>query len=87
VLGQLQALDAPPADQAEIDRLETLLGQIAAIMRQNSEAAAAQDAQRLKELNVQASAVAARYKASAKAYGFRQCGQTAGAALNRRGNR
>ena len=86
VLGQIQALDAPPADQAQIDRLEGLLGQIAGIMRQNSQAAAAQDAQRLRELNVQATTVANRYNAAAKAYGLRQCGQTAGA-LQRRGNR
>src|SRR4051812_1615299 len=86
VLGQIQALDAPPADQAEIDRLEALLGQIATIQRQNSQAAAKQDAQRLRELNVQATAVASRYSAAAKAYGLRQCGQTAGA-LQRRGNR
>jgi hypothetical protein len=86
VLGQIQALDAPPADQAEIDKLEGLLGQIAGIMRQNSQAAAAQDAQRLRELNAQATAVAARYSAAAKDYGLRQCGQTAGA-LQRRGNR
>src|SRR4051812_14671798 len=86
VLGHIQGLDAPPADQAQIDRLEGLLGQIAGIMRQNSQAAAAQDAQRLRELNVQATAVANRYSAAAKAYGLRQCGQTAGA-LQRRGNR
>ena len=87
VLGQIQALDAPPADEAQVSRLEALLGQIADLQRQNSEAAAAQDGARLKALNVQASAVAGRYRAAAKAYGLRQCGQTAGAALNRRGNR
>jgi hypothetical protein len=87
VLGQIQALDAPPADEAQVNQLEALLGQIADIMRQNSEAAAARDGARLKALNVQASAVAGRYRAVAKAYGLRQCGQTAGAALNRRGNR
>jgi hypothetical protein len=85
-LGQIRALDAPPADQAQIDRFNMLLGQIAGIMRQNSAAAAAQDSQRLKALNVQANAVADEYSSAAKAYGFRDCGQTVGA-LNRRGNR
>lgn len=86
-LGQISDLDAPSADQAQIDRLNMLLGQTAAITRQSSAAAAAQDGPRVKELNLQVSAVADRYRAAAKAYGFRQCGQTAGAALNRRGNR
>jgi hypothetical protein len=86
-LGQLRGLDAPPADQAQIDRVNMLLGQIAGIMRANSAAAAAQDSQRLKALNVQAGAVADTYRSAAKAYGFRDCGQTVGASLNRRGNR
>jgi hypothetical protein len=85
-LGQIRALSPPPADQAQIGRLNGLLGQIVDIMRQNSEAAAAQDAQRLQQLNQQVTAIATTYRAAAKTYGFRDCGQTAGA-LERRGNR
>jgi hypothetical protein len=85
-LGQIQALDAPPADQAQVDRLEMLIAQIVDIMRQNSAAAAAQDTARLKSLNVEASGVASAYRSAAKAYGFRDCGRTVGA-LERRGNR
>jgi hypothetical protein len=86
-LGQIRSLDAPPADQAQIDRLNMLFAQTASLTREMSTAAAAQDAQRLRELNLQISGVANAYRAAAKAYGFRQCGQTAGSTLERRGNR
>ena len=86
-LAQIQALDSPPGDQAQIDRLNSLFGQTATITRQISSAASAQDGQQIKDLSAQLTALADRYRAAAKAYGLRQCGQTAGAALNRRGNR
>jgi hypothetical protein len=87
VLGQIRSLDVPAADQAQIERLNALLAQIASATREMSAAAAAQDAQRLRELNLQVTTVANGYRAAARAYGFRQCGQTAGSTLERRGNR
>lgn len=87
ILGQIRGLRAPPADQAEVDRLLGLLGQTASIERQISSAAAAQDASRIKQLNVQARTTADRFRAGAKAYGFHDCARPPGQALERRGNR
>jgi hypothetical protein len=86
-LGQIRGLGAPPGDQAEIDKLNMLFGQTASLTREFGVAAAAHDPARLRQLSAQAATVAARYRSAAKAYGFRQCGQTAGQTLQRRGNR
>lgn len=85
--GQLRDLGPPPADQAEIDRLASLLDQTAGIERQISAAAAQQDGPRLKQLALEVNGVVDRFRAGAKAYGFHECASTAGAAVNRRGNR
>jgi len=86
-VGQIRALDVPPADQSEIDRLTALLAQTAGIERQISSAAAAQDGPRIKELALEVNGVVDRFHAGAKAYGFHDCARAAGQALQRRGNR
>jgi hypothetical protein len=86
-VGQLRGLDAPPADQAEIDRLNGLLAQTAGIERQISAAATAQDGSRVKQLSLEVGSVVATFRSGAKAYGFHDCASAAGQALNRRGNR
>lgn len=87
IVGQLRGLDPPPADQAEIDRLTALLDQTAGIERQISAAAARQDGARVRQLALEVNGVVGQFRAGAKAYGFHACASTAGAAVNRRGNR
>ena len=87
IVGQLRGLDAPPADQAQIDRLNALLDQTAGIERQISAAAARQDGAQVKQLALQVNGVVDRFRSGARAYGFHACASTAGAGLNRRGNR
>jgi hypothetical protein len=86
-VGQLRGLDAPPADQAEIDRLNGLLAQTAGIERQISAAASSQNGSRVKQLSLEVGSVVATFRSGAKAYGFNDCASAAGQALNRRGNR
>jgi hypothetical protein len=86
-VGQIRGLGAPPGDQAEIDKLNALFAQTGSITRGLSAAAAAQDAQRIRDLSAQVTTVAEKYRVAAKAYGFRQCGKPAVQSLNRRGNR
>jgi hypothetical protein len=86
-LGQIRGLGTPPGDQAEIDKLNALFAQTASLTRMLSQAAADKDAARIGQLSAQVSTVADRYRSAAKAYGFRQCGQTSGQTLQRRGNR
>jgi hypothetical protein len=78
-VSQLRGLDAPPADQAQIDRLNQLVAQIASIESQISSAAAAHDSARIKALNVAVTRTTDTYRSGARAYGFRDCGAAAAA--------
>lgn len=82
-----KTIAASTGDQAEIDKLNMLFAQTGTLTAGLSAAAAAQDAQKLRELSAQVTTVAGKYRSAAKAYGFHQCGTTAVQALNRRGNR
>jgi hypothetical protein len=86
-LGGLQGLTPPPADQAEIDRLNRLLAQLAGINHTLSAAAQAQNSGQVKALSIRASGAADRYSSAARAYGLRSCATTAQLAVYRRGNR
>ena len=74
---QLRGLDAPAADQAQIDRINQLVVQIAAIESQISAAAAAHNSARIKSLNLSVTRVTDTYRSAARAYGFRDCGAAA----------
>jgi hypothetical protein len=78
-VSRLRGLDAPAADQAQIDRLNQLVAQIASIESQISSAAAAHDSARIKALNVAVTRTTDTYRSAARAYGFRDCGAAAAA--------
>jgi hypothetical protein len=82
---QLGALQPPADDQAQIDRLNQLVQQIAGIERQISDASSHHDSGRVKALNLSVTRVFGVYQTGAQAYGFKVCG--AASALQRRGNR
>lgn len=87
ILGQVSTLAPPPADQAQVDRLNALLAQLGGTARQAGAAAAAQDAARVTRLSATLSTTAGKYQSAASAYGLHVCGQTASATVYRRGNR
>lgn len=86
-LGDLRGLNPPPADQAQIDRLNMLLAQLVGINHELSAAAGSQNTGRVSTLSLAANTAATRYGSAARAYGLRSCGAVAQLAVFRRGNR
>jgi ABC-type Fe3+-hydroxamate transport system substrate-binding protein len=69
-----QAVNPPPADAAEIERIRKLYDEQAEIVRKLARAAKTGDVDQFKALSEEQRDVVRRARAAARAYGFEECG-------------